>query len=290
MTVILENTRLTPTPKPVRFLELEITQNCQLTCPSLCYAQAGPTRSHGAMTDDDWRSVITQAAALGVKTVQFIGGEFSRRPGWDALVRHALDQGLQAQLYSNLFQIRAEWWELFEHPGVSLACSYYSDQADQHDQVTGRKGSHTKTRSNIVESVRRGIALQVGIVEVVEGQRVEQARMDLQALGVTRINMDRARGVGNAARTKALPSVSELCGNCAHGRAAVMPDGQVTPCVLGRFLPSGSVRQTPLSEILAGDRWREIAAIIPPRGNACPPDDSGDCDPANQDACLPSYP
>lgn len=29
-------------PTVPKFLELELTQRCQLTCPSLCYAKAGP--------------------------------------------------------------------------------------------------------------------------------------------------------------------------------------------------------------------------------------------------------
>jgi hypothetical protein len=52
------------------FLWLEITGRCGLSC-SHCYAGSGPSGSHGAMTAGDWRSVITQAADLGVSMVQF---------------------------------------------------------------------------------------------------------------------------------------------------------------------------------------------------------------------------
>ncbi|MEZ0095727.1 radical SAM protein [Streptacidiphilus sp. EB129] len=296
-------------PSKVGFLELEITQNCQLTCQSHCYAGAGPTAGHGTMSDDDWRSVIRDAAASGITRVQFIGGEPTRRPGWDALVRYALSCGLSVQVYSNLYAIRMEWWDLFEHPRVSLATSYYSDQAKDHDRVTGRRGSHARTRANITEAVRRGIPLKAGIVDILDGQRVVQARADLLALGVTDVHTDRVRAVGNAART--LPSVTELCGRCADGRAAVMPDGRVTPCVLGRFLPAGSVKDVGgLPGVLTGARWGEIAASIPRRGRACVPDsctpredscspspgvaactpaDSNDCDPASTPACDPAY-
>jgi MoaA/NifB/PqqE/SkfB family radical SAM enzyme len=33
----------------VDFLSLEITSRCQFTCPSQCYAEAGPTKGHGSM-------------------------------------------------------------------------------------------------------------------------------------------------------------------------------------------------------------------------------------------------
>jgi sulfatase maturation enzyme AslB (radical SAM superfamily) len=270
-------------PRTVEFLELEITRNCQLTCPSHCYAQAGPAAGHGTMTEEDWRAVISDAAASGVRRVQFIGGEPTRCPGWEDLVTYALDCGLSVQVYSNLYRIHAEWWDLFARPRVSLATSYYSDQAEEHDRVTGRRGSHARTRANIAEAVRRGIPIKAGIVDVIDGQRIDQARADLEALGVTHIQTDRVRGVGNA--TKILPSVTELCGHCADGRAAIMPDGTVTPCVLGRFLPAGSVRDVGgLSAVLSGPRWGEIAASIPRRRGACGP---GPCTPG-EDSCQPS--
>ncbi|MGC0327077.1 MoaA/NifB/PqqE/SkfB family radical SAM enzyme [Streptomyces sp. SAI-170] len=61
-------------------LELEITGKCQLACPSLCYAKAGPTVGHGSMTTDDWKRLISEAAYIGVKKVQFIGGEPTMHP------------------------------------------------------------------------------------------------------------------------------------------------------------------------------------------------------------------
>jgi MoaA/NifB/PqqE/SkfB family radical SAM enzyme len=57
-------------PAALRFLSLEITGRCQLTCPSLCYAASGPTRSHGSMSEDDWLRTIDQAVALGAEEVQ----------------------------------------------------------------------------------------------------------------------------------------------------------------------------------------------------------------------------
>jgi hypothetical protein len=58
--------------------------------------------------------------------------------------------------------------------------------------------------------------------------------------------VDRVREVGNAAKTVALPSTPQLCGQCADRKVAILPDGTVAPCVLGRFLPAGHVRGVPL--------------------------------------------
>ncbi|MGW5465966.1 radical SAM/SPASM domain-containing protein [Streptomyces sp. NPDC003996] len=275
-------------PAVPEFLELEITGRCQLTCPSLCYAKAGPKRDHGSMTADDWKRLISEAAEVGVKKVQFIGGEPTQHDAFDVLVHRALAFGLQVQVYSNLFEVCDKHWELFAHPKVSLGTSYYSDDAAEHDRVTGRKGSHDATRANIIQALQRRIPLQVGVVEVFEEQRVSQARKELLALGVRTVNMDRVRSVGRGERH--LPSTKDLCGRCAKGRAAVMADGTVTPCVLGRFLPTGNAKTEGLAAVFGGQKWKDTAASIPPRSaRACPPDDSSDCNPANTEACNPAY-
>ncbi|MBD0744950.1 radical SAM/SPASM domain-containing protein [Streptomyces sp. CBMA152] len=281
------------------FLELEITGRCQLTCSSHCYAEAGPTKGHGSMTGGDWMRVLAEAAVIGVEKVQLIGGEPTLHPQFAELVEHALCLGLGVEVYSNLYKVRLAHWKLFERDGVSLATSYYCVTDDGHDAVTGREGSHAATRANIAEALRRGITVRVGIVDVSDKQRVEEARAELEALGVTGVHIDRVRAVGNAAKIL-LPSASQLCGKCAHGTAAIMPDGTVTPCVLGRFLPAGSVKEKNLAEVFGGEGWARVKELIPPRqGCGCTPDEDScmpspgvdpcapDCHPTNDSGCDP---
>lgn len=69
-------TRELPEVKPglnVSFLWLELTGRCGLACAQ-CYAGSSPSGSHGVMTGAGWRSVITQAAGMGVPMAQFVGG------------------------------------------------------------------------------------------------------------------------------------------------------------------------------------------------------------------------
>lgn len=131
--------------------------------------------------------------------------------------------------------------------------------------------------------MRRGISLRAGIVEAVAGQDIEGAKAELRALGVTSMRVNRARGVGRAAGGRE-PDISELCGRCGHDRAAIGMDGQLTPCVLGRFLVAGNVKDTAVGEILDGDRWREIVASVPPVDACvtCTPADSNDCNPSRK--------
>ncbi|HUZ55268.1 MAG TPA: radical SAM protein, partial [Streptosporangiaceae bacterium] len=101
---------------PVTFLELEITGRCQLACLH-CYAGSGPDGGTGTMSIGDWEWVISDAQGLGVRTVQFIGGEPTLHPGLARLVRFALGAGLGADVYSNLVHVTRELWELFGLPG-----------------------------------------------------------------------------------------------------------------------------------------------------------------------------
>lgn len=264
------------------FLELEITQFCQLRCTH-CYSESGPDGMRGSMTPEDWERLMDQAAMLGVEAVQFIGGEPTLDPDLPRLARHALSVGLTVDIYTNLVHVTPNLWELFAQPGVSVGFSWYSADPAKHAEVTGSRTSHTRTRANIAEAVKRGIRVRAGIVEVVEGQDIDAAMSDLRSLGVTAMHADRARGIGRAARG-AKPVVSELCGRCGKGRAAIGAAGQLTPCVLGRFLVAGNVKDTPLGDLFAGDAWRDILATVPARDACvtCSPADSNDCDPSKK--------
>lgn len=122
--------------------------------------------------------------------VQLIGGEPTLHPALPSLVRHALRQGLEVEIFSNLTHVTPHLWELFAQSGTQLATSYYSDKAWEHEAVTRRHGSYARTKRNVIEAISRSIPLRVGLIDVRAGQRVEQARAELTALGVTNIGTD----------------------------------------------------------------------------------------------------
>ncbi|GAB2622531.1 hypothetical protein GCM10027168_63110 [Streptomyces capparidis] len=231
------------------FLWLEITGKCQLECVH-CYAESGPGATHGRMARRDWERVIDEAADLGVKAVQFIGGEPTLHPDFAPLITRARKRGLSAEVYSNLVRITPPLWSLFSELGIGLATSYYTDDPRQHAEIT-RRPTLQRTKDNIAEALRRGIPLFVGIVDLHDGQRVAEAREQLAALGVTRVKVDRLRGVGRGGLERA-KDVSQLCGGCTKSRAAVASNGDVWPCVFSRWLPVGNVLRDSLSTILSG--------------------------------------
>lgn len=244
----------------IELVWLEITGKCQLMCVH-CYAGSSPSGPHGPMSRDDWARVIDEAAAIGVRKVQFIGGEPTLRPELPDLVGHATAAGLRVEVTSNLVRLSSRMWAAAALAGVELGTSYYSDDPVEHDEITGRRGSHAKTTATIKTALSRGIPVNVGVIDVRPGQRVAAAQETLLELGVTRIKVDRLRQLGRGAAGHR-PVVTELCGRCAKGVAAVLPDGSVTPCPMSRWLSFGNVRDTPLATLVSGTEARRIRASI----------------------------
>lgn len=276
------------------FLWLEVTGRCQLECVQ-CYADSGPSGTHGRMNSADWMRVLDQAVDLDVEMVQFIGGEPTLYPGLGALIDHALEVGLAVEVFSNLVHVTDQLWEVFSQPGVSLATSYYSDDPDQHAAVTGRP-SYARTKSNIAEAVRREIPLRAGVIDLGQSQRAEAARAELVDLGVPSIGYDRLRQVGRGVRDQQA-GVEQLCGRCGDGVAAISPDGDVWPCVFSRWLPVGNVLDRALGEILNGPEAQRVSGELAEAFAArhasggkkkCGPDPCyPDCNPACQPNCTP---
>ncbi|WP_411146997.1 radical SAM protein [Streptomyces sp. x-80] len=285
MTAIMDSPANTPVGM-LSSLALEITGQCQNTCKTHCYAQSGPMNSHGTMTRDDWFALLDQAAGLGVTMVQYIGGEPTLHPYLPQLVGRALSLGIRVEVFTNLVHIRPSMWHAFEHDGVTLATSYYSNNAAEHEKITGGRGSYARTKANIIEAIRRGIPLRAGIIHVLDEQNVHGALAELRQLGVTgHIGIDRVRAIGNGNTTGVnIHNPAELCGRCGTDRAAISPDGIVTPCVMSRWMTAGDIQRQSLAEILTGSAWADQMATIPRGTGACVPDS---CTP-REDSCQPS--
>lgn len=245
---------------PLKFAWLEVTGLCNEFCTH-CYADSSPKGTHGTMTAQDWLRVISELAEMGVPDVQFIGGEPTLYPALPELIHHAHGLGLTVEVFSNMTHIRDVLWETFTDCGVRLATSYYSDNAEDHDAVTKLRGSHKRTRANIEKGLALGVPIRGGVVAVRQGQRAFEATQDLLSLGVETVGGDHTRAFGRGSNGAA-PTIADLCGHCAHEKCAILPTGDVAPCVLGRFLNIGNVKNAPLSDIWGGLRMSEVLADI----------------------------
>jgi MoaA/NifB/PqqE/SkfB family radical SAM enzyme len=273
--------RTTLAAKPVNEVTVqriwaELTGKCQLACTH-CYADSGPFGDHGKMTAQDWMNVVDDAQRLGAFMVQFIGGEPTMHPQFPEILRHTIETGIKVEVYTNLVHVTAEIWELLTEPNASLAFSYYSRDAALHNAVTMRN-SHAATRRNAARAVSLGIPIRAGVIDHGAGQ-VDGAKEDLRALGITKIGVDRVRAIGRGGDN----DMSELCGRCGKGVAAISPDGDVWPCIFSRWITVGNVLINSLSDILSSRAMADAAASIPNGRNR------GTCDPDNDD-CSPGTP
>lgn len=190
-------------------------------------------------------------------------------PALPRLVRHALAAGMETEVFTNLVHVSPELWDLYGTPGVRLATSWYTSDRTEHEQITGRD-TFRQTLANIDEATRRGIPLRVGLITgILPGQHAAEGEELLRALGVADVGTDHLREFGRGTN----PDPSQACGNCGHGRAAVLPDGSVTPCPLTRWMTAGSVLGGPLADTLS--TVRNLASTLPARpvGGPCFPDD-----------------
>lgn len=232
------------------FAWLEITGFCNLRCRH-CYADSTPQGTHGDMADADWFRVIDELNEMGVRDIQFIGGEPTLHPGLPDFVRHARQKAMRVEVFSNMTHIKSDVWQVLRLPGVRLAFSYYSDDGTDHDEVTDTRGSHARTRENVERARELGIQMRGSVINVLQDQRAPHAEQELLQLGVRDVRTDGIRPFGRGA-DGVHPDFRKLCGRCGRAKFAVSPDGYVWPCVFARWMHLGNVHDQSLREIYDG--------------------------------------
>lgn len=284
--------------QPLHFLWLEITGRCQLECVH-CYADSSPKGTHGSMTKNDWIRVIEESRKLGVMKLQFIGGEPTLHPDFPLLLEEAVKRKIKVEVFTNLVHITSTLWAMFSRLGISLATSWYSNDANEHAKITNRNSFHN-TKNAIKEAVRRNIPIRVGVIGISQNQQVKQAHQLLIDLGVDekKIGYDELRQVGRGVRD-AKPGPDQLCGNCADGVMAISPSGEVWPCVFSRWMPLGNVLDQSLSELVIGNVMNNARTKLKqffkeqdlwPCEPKCSPRCSPSCSPCTPgNTCWPDY-
>lgn len=275
--------------KQLDFVWLEVTSRCPLRCLH-CYADSGPDGDDGVMEKADWIRVIGQVAEAGARWVQFIGGEPLIYRPLPELVKYALKLGLQVEIFSSLVVLPDRHHPMLTQPNVRVATSYYSGKADEHDRITTVPGSHKRTKRNIDKLVNEwGVPVRTGVIHQPGNQDIAGAYRELEDLGVdpNRIGYDRVRQVGRGISDQEA-SLDQLCGNCGMGNAAVLPNGDVVPCTLSRWMePVGNVLEQSLEEVLTSPasnaKRAELQKFFAERRSS--PDDS--CNPNCMPICWP---
>jgi MoaA/NifB/PqqE/SkfB family radical SAM enzyme len=275
-------------------LFLELTAACNERCVH-CYAEADPERRE-ALDRGTVERALEEAAGLGFRVVQLTGGEALLVPWLADAVRRAADLGIPVrEVYTNGTLLDAARYAPLRAAGASFAFSLYAADPAAHDAVTGLPGSHARTCAAIRRALDGGSAVRVGVIVTRPADQAEAVRAAALAreLGVPaeQVGLSAARPVGRARGATALegelapagwgpavhaPSAPSAPGSVGgRGKAAVLPDGAVVPCIfaraprLGRVGPAGGLRRALLAPAVALRALDPAAAAAALRGAAC---------------------
>jgi MoaA/NifB/PqqE/SkfB family radical SAM enzyme len=299
------------------FLWLELTRKCNLQCIH-CYADSSPTIPlYQNLRSNDWAVLIDEAAELGCRKVQFIGGEPTLYPELPSLIRRAQKRRFDfIEIYTNGTMLRHELKQTLLDCNVALAFSIYASDPLVHDAVTLHHGSHGRTISNLKWALSSGLRVRVGVICTrINNQVAASTLRFLEGLGVSSISFDRERGIGRGKQMQqSFDPASELCGRCWQGRLCITAQGEAFPCVFSRSYPVGSVKLG-LASILHGTALekfrqmmrmklvadRQVGHIVDgvsaqcgpltpdclPLGRPCSPDEFHPCLPEGGRPCVP---
>ena len=255
----------------LRFLWLELTNKCNLSCAH-CYAESGPHPSRkDVLTTDDYHRLLDEAVAIGCRAVQFIGGEPTLHRGLPELIARARMLGYEdVEVYTNGTVLTEKLLSCLVENHVNVAVSVYADDPYIHDAVTGRAGSHGRTIANLKRMLSAGLEIRVGVIAMdINKHRVDHTVAFLRELGIGKVGVDGARGIGRGEGVShGDAGLQALCGHCWRGSLCVAPDATVSPCIMSKAWSVGSVAQTGLADLILGPQLHEVRELISDGGLA----------------------
>ena len=153
-----------PTIDPPLALLAELTHRCPLACP-YCSNPVNLERAAGELSEQDWRRVLAEAAALGVLQVHFSGGEPMARRDLLGLIAAATEHGLYSNLITSGTLGGAREIEAFANAGLKHVQLSFQDFApDNGDRIAGLGGAHAK-KTRFAAAVRAaGLPLTLNLV------------------------------------------------------------------------------------------------------------------------------
>jgi pyrroloquinoline quinone biosynthesis protein E len=327
-------------PRPYALLA-EITYRCPLHCPycsnptddcrasaSLADPEGGrqgarpktalrtahTTTNNGELTTEEWKRVISEAAALGVLQIGFSGGEPLARRDLAGLIRAAREAKLYTNLITSGIGLDDDRLRELRDAGLdSIQLSFQSDESSLADEIAGTRAHDRKL--DVATKIRAiGIPLSLNFVihrrnidrlpqmidlaEALGAERVELANVQFYgwafrnraALLPTREQVDRARDAVTAAKARlagkidifyVLPDYYETRPKpCLNGWGqrylTVNPIGDVLPCPTA----SSAIPDLRLENVRATDLdwiWRKSESFNRFRGTEWMPEPCRSC-------------
>jgi radical SAM protein with 4Fe4S-binding SPASM domain len=285
-------------PKKLRKVWLELTGRCNLRCIH-CYADASPHLPHETdLSHARFKELIREAARLGARWTQFIGGEPLLYQVHDLadLIATAREASFDVvEVFTNGTLITDAHLDFFAHQRVQVAVSLYSCEARVHDRITGCPGSFDRTAANLGRLRERGVPFRIGVVVTslnahTETKTLEWVRERFGDVFVTSdvVRCNRCGRDGQVSlltkdllrrRARTEPDFSKvgrdmfgkaLGGNCClDGEICVSAHGEAYPCIMERSRALGDVQTQSLEEIIEGYNTQSAWGLSKDRVPVC---------------------
>jgi pyrroloquinoline quinone biosynthesis protein E len=201
-------------PRPYALLA-EVTYRCPLHCPycsnpvaaSLCEAPRRPQGggyNNSELTTEEWKRVISEAAALGVLQIGFSGGEPLARSDLAELIRAAREAKLYTNLITSGIGLDDDRLGALRDAGLdSVQLSFQSDESSLADEIAGARAHERKL--DVAAKIRAaGIPLSLNFV--IHRRNIDRLpqMIDLaEALGAERVELANVQFYGWAFRNRA---------------------------------------------------------------------------------------
>jgi radical SAM protein with 4Fe4S-binding SPASM domain len=240
------------------------------------------------MKHEDWLALLKEAAGLGARACQLIGGEpfLYRGPNGETLLDLALaarEHGFSTiEIFTNATLITPEKARRIKELGVSVAVSLYSDVAEVHDGITRLPGSHAKTMKALEVLRELGVPTRAEVVLMRPNQHTVESTLALRKeRGWGDRGPDPLRPKGRGDDPTLQPDFEKLVEyglllepsfvasretvahyasghSCLMGKIAVTEAGDVLPCIFSRNRSLGNLLVSrSLAPILRGPALRQ---------------------------------
>ena len=213
-------------PAPPLALLAELTHRCPLQCP-YCSNPLDLERASNELDTEAWRRVIGEVAAMGVLQIHFSGGEPTVRRDLEQLIAEATENGLYSNLITAGVLLDRARLEALAAAGLNhVQLSFQDSEPAGGDRIGGFAGGHEKKRAvatmirdadlpltinavmhrqnlhHLEQMIELAVTLDADRLEVAHVQYYGWGLRNRAALMPTRVQLDRATAVVDAARTR----------------------------------------------------------------------------------------
>ena len=300
-------------PPPMAVL-LELTHRCPLQCP-YCSNPIQMDQVKRELSTDEWKSVLDQAAKLGVLQVHFSGGEPTVRQDLAQLIAHAREVGLYTNLItSGVAANKARFDEMVAAGLDHVQLSIQDAEAATAEKIGNYAGAQEKklafagwvraaglpltinaviSRHNIDrigQMIDLAVSLDAHRVEIANVQYYGWALRNLEALmprfeqfeaSNATVEAARARLKGKIVIDYVMPDYyAQKPKACMNGWGRqfmnITPAGKVLPCHAAETIPN--LKFDSVREMPLAEIWARSSAFQAFRGTDWMPEPCKSCD------------